>query len=247
MVLEHVRPVGVRSPPRPPGARRRGGDDLRQHRLVVPVHARLSIPLLGDRRRRLRGRDRRGDRVDLEPVDAAVGDAGVDGLDRARRGAGRERDAGLCPVFTPLSRRHVAPRGGSDGGDQGGGGQVGAGAGLGQRRVQHRHPHDPPGRDLRVPRAVVQHQLGSPGRAPGRSGEGAVPRARAQPHRRPPRQGAALGPSVQRVHDRVAGCQPGPRRAGGQASPPTGASARRSNRRRASATRARRSTASSPT
>ena len=34
---------------------------------VVPVHARLPVPLLRDRRRRLRGRHGRGDRVDIEP------------------------------------------------------------------------------------------------------------------------------------------------------------------------------------
>ena len=41
--------------------------------------------------------------------------------------------------------------------------------GVGERGVQHRHAHDPPGEDLRVPGAVVQHQLGGTGRAPRRS------------------------------------------------------------------------------
>ncbi len=84
LVLQHVRPVGVRAVARHPRARGRGRRDLHQHRLVVPVHTRLPVPLFGDRRRGERGGDRRGDRLDLEPRQATGPDPGRDAVRRAR-------------------------------------------------------------------------------------------------------------------------------------------------------------------
>ena len=65
------------------------------------------------------------------------------------------------------------------------GGEVGPGPGVGQRRLQHRHAHDPPARGLRVARPLVQRQLGRPRRAPRRPGDGAVPRVGPQVDQRP--------------------------------------------------------------
>ena len=78
-------------------------DDLHQHRVVVPVHTRLPVPLLGDRRCGMRGRDRRGDRVDLEAAKERL-------ATHVRRwcrwslvvAVVTERRVGLRPVLPPL-------------------------------------------------------------------------------------------------------------------------------------------------
>ena len=186
-------PVGVRPAPRPPRARGRGGDDLHQHRLVVPVHARLPVPLLGDRGRRLRGGDGRGDRVDLEPGQAAHRHPGGDAVGGARRGGRRELHAGLRPRTPQHYKDGTWPRGSIPTGcDPGRGREVGAGQASASvaynidTHMTHRAA------DLRVPGAVVQHQLGRARRAPRRSRRRCSTWCSTDADQRPAGQGAAL-------------------------------------------------------